>query len=108
MAEQADIDAFKELLPSNPGQYGWDDAYIGALLDSGITENSMLLKFWEKVAASTSDFVDMSESGSSRSLSQIHKNAVAMAKVYRDLVDKEENPPADRTSGIRSRAIVRV
>lgn len=108
MATQEEVDAFKELLPPDFASYGWDDTYIGTLIDAGMTENGMLLKYWEKVSASTSDYVDMSESGSSRSLSQIHKNAMALAKMYRDLLDKEENPPTDQTSGIRSKRITRV
>lgn len=109
MASQEDIDAFKQLLPSNYATYGWNDAIIGALLDAGKTENSMLMQYWDKVAAETAEFADMSESGSSRSLSTVHKNAVAMAKMYRDLVNKEEEEEEAPTArGIRSRAIVRV
>ncbi len=107
MAEQAEIDAFKAMLPANPETYGWTDTYIGEQLDGDKTENAMLLAFWTKVASDTFEYADMSESGSSRSLSNIHRNAVAMAKIYRDLVDKEENPPTTAT-GIRSKRIVRV
>lgn len=109
MATQEDIDAFKMLLPSNFQDYGWDDDTIGALLDAGRSQNYMLMLYWDKVVAETAEFADMSESGSSRSLSTIHKNAVALAKVYRDLVDKEEEETEAPTArGIRSRAIVRV
>jgi len=109
MADQEDIDAFKLLLPSNFEQYGWTDEVIGALLDQGKTQNYMLMQYWDKVSAETAEFADMSESGSSRSLSTIHKNAVAMARIYRDLVDKEETEEEAPTArGIRARAITRV
>lgn len=109
MATQEEIDAFKTLLPSNYETYGWNDTVIGALIDAGKSTNSMLMQYWDKVAAETAEFADMSESGSSRSLSVIHKNAVAMAKMYRDLVKEEENEEEAPTArGIRSRAITRV
>lgn len=108
MATPAEIEAVKDQLPEDAGEYGWDDDRIGEALDSGLTGNSLLLAFWDKVSVSTADLTDMSESGSSRSLSQIHKNALGMAKLYRDLVDKEVNPPATKQVGIKSRPIRRV
>lgn len=109
MAEQSDIDAFKTLLPSNYESYGWNDTVIGTLLDAGKSQNAILLQYWDKVAAETAEFADMSESGSSRSLSVIHRNAVSLAKMYRDLVKEEESEQEAPTArGIRSRAITRV
>jgi len=107
MATQDEISAFKNLLPKNAADYGWTDELIGQLIDDGISQNAMLLRYWDKVAADTSEYVDMSESGSSRALSQIHKSALEMAKLFQGRIEQEENPPAT-TAGIRSRPIARV
>jgi hypothetical protein len=107
MATPEEIEDVQDLLPDDAADYGWDTDKISAMIDSGVTGNALLVSFWDKVSSSTSGYVDMSESGSSRALSQIHKNAVSMAKTYRDLLDKENAPPTV-TTGIRSRAIRRV
>lgn len=108
MATLEQIEAAKYKLPADAEEYGWDDGRIAALIDAQVTGNAFLLAYWEKVASDTAGYVDMSESGSSRSLSQIHKNAVSMAKIYRDLVAKEANPDPINKIGIRSKAIRRV
>lgn len=107
MATAQEIAAAQDLLPPNAEEYGFDEDKIAELLDAGTTGNAFLVAYWDKVTTDTADLVDMSESGSSRSLSQVHKNAAAMAKVFRDLLDKELNPTPTRT-GIRSGVIRRV
>jgi hypothetical protein len=107
MATPEQIEAVKDLLPDDAADYGWDDDKISEQIDAGVTGNALLLAFWDKVTSSTVGIVDMSESGSSRSLSQLNKQAMAMAKMYRDLLEKETNPPAP-TTGIFSRPIRRV
>jgi hypothetical protein len=107
MATAQEIEAAKDLLPPGAEDYGFDEDKIAELLDAGTTGNAFLVAYWDKVATDTADLVDMSESGSSRSLSQIHKNALSMAKTFRDLLDKELNPAPTR-SGIRSGVIRRV
>lgn len=47
---------------------------------------------WTEKAASYSGLVDMAESGSSRSLSQLHKNALSMAARFRSTEGTEEGP----------------
>jgi hypothetical protein len=107
MATPEEIQAVLEELPDNAADYGWDEDRISDELDAGVVGDALYLKFWSKVSASSFGLVDMSESGSSRSLSQIKKQADDMVKRFQDAIDKSEVPP-DLTTGIRSRAIRRV
>lgn len=107
MATPEEIQAIQEELPDDAASYGWDEDRINEELDNGVTGNALYLKFWRKVSSSTFGLVDMSESGSSRSLSQIHKQASDMMKKFQEAIDKEEEP-TPITSGIRSRPIRRV
>lgn len=107
MASEEEITAVVAELPEDAADYGWTRDYIGGLLDDGISGNPLLVKFWKKVSTDTSSLVDMSESGSSRSLSQIHKNAMDQVKFYQGIIDKETGATSTAT-GIRSRVITRV
>lgn len=89
MAEESEIQAVKDLLPTDAGTSGWDSTRIGDDLDAGKTKNDIALAFWGNRAANTFTLTSVSESGSSRTLADIHRNAVAMQKYYQDLVDKE-------------------
>jgi hypothetical protein len=58
------------------------------ILDDRIDENDgdvdlTAAQIWEEYASATAALVDVSESGSSRSLGAIHKNALGMATHYR-------------------------
>lgn len=59
---------------------------------------------WDQKAAKAAALVDVSESGSSRRMSQVYANALAMAKGLRDGDAAGELPAA---SGTRNRAIIR-
>lgn len=61
-------------------------------------------QIWDEKAAKLAGLVDVSESGSSRRLSQAHSNALGMARGYRDGDAPGELPVA---SGVRNRAIKR-
>lgn len=90
MAEERDIQEVKDLLPVDSGASGWDSARISSDLDAGLTKNRIALQFWSNRAANTFTLTSVSESGSSRTLTDIHRNAVAMQKLYQDLVNKED------------------
>lgn len=102
MADQALIDEVKELLPADAAGQGWDDARIGNDLDAGKTKAAILAHYWDYRASYTATLVSVSESGSSRDLSTIHKNAVALAKYWHDMVAAETQAPVDEL-GVRRR-----
>lgn len=86
MAEQSDIDNVWELLPpeAKEGDEAWSRERVAAALDSGKSVAGTMAQYWDIRAAQTYMLVNISESGSSRSLSTIHDNAVKMAKYWRD------------------------
>lgn len=103
----ATLEEVKESLPA--GLDEWDDAYITALINDGVSKNRILNRAWLAKAAKTSEMVDIAESGSSRSISTIYKNAKEMADYWGALADKEENTGAEgNKSRSRSHRAVRV
>lgn len=107
MASEADIAEVLDMLGSNAVEDGWDDVKIGALLDSGDTPVTIARKYWEYRSANTSELADVSESGSSRKLQQIHTNSTAMAAYYRG-AEQSEDPENQPGAGSFSREIRRV
>lgn len=63
---------------------GWTDEQIASALDSGLSVRAVTHEIWTSVAAQSALLVDVSESGSSRKLSDLHKNALTMAKHYEE------------------------
>lgn len=65
-----------------PGTETYTDETLSALLDASASAESAAASIWREKAAKASTLVNVSESGSSRSLQQIYQNAEAMAKFY--------------------------
>jgi hypothetical protein len=91
MASEAEIQALRELAPL-PAE---GDEVLGSLFDA-LGQNGALAHLWEKQAVKTASLVDVSESGSSRKMSQTHTQALALATRYLGHAESE-NPTA--TSG---------
>lgn len=100
MATAAEIDEVQELLGPTASDDGWTEARIGDDLDSGLTAQQIALAYWEARMAKTSAVVNVTESGSSRSLSDIHKHATEMAKYYKGKTEAAEETAPRR--GLRS------
>ncbi len=113
MADDADIQKVVDLLPSDAAEHGWGSERIGTDLDANLTQNQIALAYYRKRSADTAIFVDISESGSSRQLSGVHKQMVAMAETFQKLVNLEDqedlvdDPPKTRGTGIRLHPIRR-
>ena len=111
MAEPEEIAAVQAMLggAEKAEQNGWTEEKIAALLDAGDSENSIAALYWEERYAATSELIDISESGSSRGLSAVTRNAANLAKLYRDRADAETVvPPTPVQRGIRSHRMTRV
>lgn len=82
MASPEDIATLRDLVGEPDETNGWTDEKLGELIDS--SESMMLAasKVWASKAATYATLVDVSESGSSRKLSDLHKNALAMAGYF--------------------------
>lgn len=84
---------------------GWTDARIQSVLDAYDQDvNASSGYIWSVKAAETATLVDISENGSSRKMSDVHKNALAMTTYYRGLVAEAVVIDTGRP---RTRAIVR-
>jgi hypothetical protein len=65
-----------------------DDATVGQIIDVSTSDDSRvwIAECWDAIAARYHGLVNMSESGSSRNMGDMHKNALAMASSYRSQV----------------------
>lgn len=105
MAEEQDIEQLKALLGA--ALQGLTDDQVGALIDASDGDlNKIAADRWGAYASSTATLVTTSESGSSRSLGDIHKNALSLAAYYRSL-SKASNP-AEIAGRSRTRPIERI
>lgn len=109
MADANVVGQVIDLLPTDAkiGESPWDTERVTTLLDQGNSVNQLLSRFWNAKAAETASYIDVSESGSSRSLSTVHENAVRMARYWDDRVKADEDAAAEvpvRTSAVSHRA----
>lgn len=89
------------------------DAEINSLIDQATTdgETDMLLaqaSVWEALAARYHGLVDTSESGSSRSMSQMFKNATSMAAAIRAQITARDEVVIETSRRTTTRRITRV
>ena len=85
MATADDVELLKRL--GSAAHENYNDVALGVMIDT-LTMNGAAAQLWRETASSTTQLVDVSESGSSRKMSDVHKNAVAMADYYQSLADK--------------------
>lgn len=83
----------------------YDDPQLSAMIDASSIYR-VAARLWTEKATEYSSYVHITESGSSRNMGDLHKNALAMAKYFLGLADAEE-APSDVTGHARTRAIVR-
>lgn len=109
MADLAEITQVQETLggAQNAEEYGYDASKIEDLLDSGVSANTIAANFWESRYTASAELIDISESGSSRGLSAVTRNAKDLAALYRDRANSEVAPPTP-VRGIRSHRMTRV
>jgi hypothetical protein len=107
MATQEEVDRLRRLAnydESDP----YDDEDLALMLDGLGNINFAAARLWNEKAASLTTLVNVSESGSSRSMGDAYKNALAMAKYFKGLGDEEVvETPVDTSQYARTRAIVR-
>lgn len=112
MATAQEIAAIRLLV--GPGALS--DVEVGQIIDTAVpeggTDPDMLLAqalVWEALAGRYHALVDTTESGSSRSMSQMHKNALAMAAALRGQLAARDEVTVEATTGrTGTRRITRV
>lgn len=95
MATEDEILALRQMVDEDDECGGYDDESLAAIIDSEETLNAAAGKVWFLKAARFATLVNVSESGSSRNLGDLMKNAQAMGKLYSDL----DVPEADVVAG---------
>ena len=93
MADQLSIDQVKANIPDDATEDGWDDTFIGNLIDSGVSITKVTLAFWTSRVGKLSTVIDVSESGSSRSLSRLFDQAKVAYDAWLEKSKLEDNPP---------------
>ena len=81
MATNEQIAALRRMV-AEPGTETYLNTELSALIDEAGTLDKAATIIWGEKAAVAAELVNVSESGSSRSLQQIHSNALSMAKYY--------------------------
>jgi hypothetical protein len=84
MADENQIAELRLLVGEPDDSNGWTDEQLAAAIDVTGTLEGAAARVWSSKAATFSQLVDVSESGSSRKLSDLHKNALTMAERYRN------------------------
>lgn len=102
MATVEEIAAFR-LLIAEPDETTYTDADLSGILDSALSVNNAAATIWTQKAAAASALVNVSESGSSRSLGDLQKNALNMAQQFRSAAEADQAT----SPGVRIRRITR-
>lgn len=82
-----EVEAIKR---NTDGATGYSDDALQTLLDAGLTVNEISGNIWQEKASSYAALVNVSESGSTRALGDLHKNALAMSKHFNSLTTVQE------------------
>lgn len=93
MATVEDIATLRRIT-NEPGTDTYTDEALSAYLDAAGSVDAAAAVIWEEKAARASNLVNVSESGSSRSLNQIYQNALDQAKFYAGRVTTVETAGA--------------
>lgn len=102
MATANEIAAFR-LLIAEPDETTYTDAALADILDGASDVNSAAATIWTQKAAAAATLVNVSESGSSRSLGDLQKNALTMAQLFSAAVEKDP----ETSTGIRVTRLTR-
>lgn len=100
MATPAQISEVRRLTNQPANTEPFTDDVLSAMIDAG-TINSTASAVWQAKAAQVAHLVDISEGGSSRKMSDLYKNYLALADSFTaDAVAAVSAPRSTRTRGI--------
>ena len=104
MATAEQIASFRLLIDEATDKAPYDDISLNTRLDAASSPQSLAREIWLEKAAKYASLVNVSESGSSRAMSDLHKNAIAMATA---MGAAEPDAPGGSTSGVRMSRLTR-
>jgi len=93
MASEEQIAILRRMTGEMTDAEPFDDAYLATVIDAASSMDLAALAIWEQKAASSASMVDMTESGSSRRLSQVHDQNLKMVAYYRGRSNVDTQPP---------------
>lgn len=82
MATAEEIATLRLLIAEEVDELPYSDQVLGERLDASNSAAGLAREIWTEKAARYAELVNVSESGSSRNLSDLHKNALAMAGYF--------------------------
>jgi Cdc6-like AAA superfamily ATPase len=80
VATTAEVAALRLMVAIPDDLPPYTDELLAARLDAAGSAQALAAQIWREKAAQFAELVNTSESGSSRNLSDLHKNALAMAQ----------------------------
>lgn len=101
MATPEEIAELRDLIAEPTDTNGWTDTKVAQYIDRYTTLNGAASAAWASKAAGYATLVDVSESGSSRKLSDLFNNAIKLRDYYKGL-DDETLVPVDTGPVIRT------
>lgn len=104
MATAAEIATLRAMV----GDTTLTDVQLGQIFDSAECMNQAAGMAWGRKAAGYAELVNISEAGSSRSMGDLHKNALTMSKYYFDLGCPVKTLPPRNLHKTQTRAIARL
>jgi Cdc6-like AAA superfamily ATPase len=99
------IAAFRLLISAPDNEDPYTDEVLSDRIDAATSSEALAAQIWREKAAEYAQLVSVSESGSSRQLSDLHKNALEMAKAF-GAADVTA-PGASAVRGIRMHRLTR-
>ena len=106
MATADDIAAFRLLIDEQTDKEPYTDAALSARLDAAASTQGLAADIWREKAAAFAALVNVSESGSSRSLGDLQKNALTMADMFTK-VDPSAPGTGNSARGVRMQRLTR-
>lgn len=82
MATAEEIAAFRLMIDETQDKLPYSNDVLSERLDLATGPDALASQIWREKAAAYAALVTVSESGSSRNLSDLHKNALALAETY--------------------------
>lgn len=106
MATYEQIQALRRAIAEPQDADPYTDVTLNERIDAAGGVNAAAAEIWGEKAAEAAGLVDTTESGSSRKMSQLYANFLAMQKTYADRATTETGGDPERRRP-RTRAIVR-
>lgn len=104
MATEAEVEALRLMVGEPEDEFPYTNAALSTKIDEVGDLNLAAYNIWTEKASATAGLVNTSEGGSTRSMSDLHQNALRMAKHFSGMVSggtSGDSPTATRIHKLR-------